>query len=175
MFCGYHFEVECGLLDISDLPDPDKMYRNLPSKFVIEEDKNGEKYIEPYDGDNEMFCTGTGFFIGKKGNIVTNLHVARPWLAESISTSSSEITILSVAEEYYRQKLSDLVRIAGDKGIDLIQYIPQIKVTGVLDYCFILPNGNYNDSRNRYRCTEVISSNNINVDLAIMHLQIVRN
>lgn len=171
MFCGYHFEVECGLLDVSDLPDPDEMYRNLPSKFVIEEGKNGKKYIEPYDGDNEMFCTGTGFFIGKKGNIVTNLHVAKPWLAESISTSSSEITILSVAEEYYRQKFSDLVRIAGDKGIDLIQYIPQIKVTGVLDYCFILPNGNYNDSRNRYRCKEVISSNNINIDLAIMHLQ----
>ena len=169
MSCGYYFEVECGVLDVSLLPDPDNMNRRLPDKFVIETDADGDKYIVPYDGDNEMFGTATGFFIGEKGNIVTNLHVARPWLAETMSTSSGEATILSLAEEYYRRKLNDLV--AEENLISLIQYIPQLKVKGVLDYCMVIPNGNYVDESNAHRCTEVIVSDNLDVDLAIMRLQ----
>lgn len=169
MACEYHFEVECGTLDVSKLPDPDNWDSKLPSKFVIITDEDGEKYLKAYDGDNGMTGHATGFFIGEQGNIVTNLHVARPWMAETISTSTGTRTILSVAEEYYRQKLSDLVEGADAKA--LIQYIPQLKVKGVLDYCLAIPNGNYFDESNAYRCSEVIASDDLEIDLAIMRLQ----
>ncbi len=169
MACGYHFEVECGTLDVSQLPDPDDWEDHLYSNFVIRTDDNGKKYIEEYDGNNEMFGHATGFFIGEQGNIVTNLHVARPWLAETMSTNTGLKTIISVAEEYYRQKLSDLIEDGG--AVSLIQYLPQLKVNGVLDYCFVIPNNNYFDESNSYRCSEVIVSENEEVDLAIMRLQ----
>lgn len=167
MACGYHFEVECGALDISQIDDPNSIGQKLYSSFVIV-DEDGEKYIQRYTGDNEMFGHATGFFIGKEGNIVTNLHVARPWLAETMSTSTGIKTIISVAEEHYRNKLSVLIELGYD---NLIQYLPQLKVKGVLDYCIVIPNGNYCDLSNAYRCSEVIVSDNEEVDLAIMRLQ----
>lgn len=169
MACEYHFEVDCGTLDVSILPDPDDWSQTLPAKFVIVTDEEGGKYIRKYNGNNGMFGHATGFFIGEKGNIVTNLHVARPWMAESISTSTGTRTIISAAEEYYRQKLSDLIEETDAK--QLIQYLPQFKVKGVLDYCYVIPNGNYFDKSNSYRCSEVIASDDMNVDIAIMRLQ----
>lgn len=169
MACGYHFEVECGTLDVSQLPDPDDWDDHLYSNFVIKTNEDGDKYIQEYDGNNEMFGHATGFFIGEKGNIVTNLHVARPWLAETMSTNTGMKTIISVAEEYYRHKLSDLIEEG--EAVSLIQYLPQLKVKGVLDYCIVIPNNNYFDESNSYRCSEVIVSDNQNVDLAIMRLQ----
>ena len=48
MACGYHFEVECGTLDVSQLPDPDDWEDHLYSNFVIRTDDNGKKYIEEF-------------------------------------------------------------------------------------------------------------------------------
>ena len=169
MAAEYHFEVECGNLDVSILPDPDDWDSTLPQKFVIKYDSDGDAHLIEYDGTNGMSGTATGFFIGEKGNIVTNLHAARPWMAESISTTSGEVTILEAALNYYRNKLSDLIEEADAKS--LIQYIPQLKVHGVLDVCFVIPNGNYFDESNAHRCSEVIVADNMDVDLAIMRLQ----
>ena len=55
MACGYHFEVECGTLDVSQLPDPDDWDDHLYSNFVIKTNEDGDKYIQEYDGNNEMF------------------------------------------------------------------------------------------------------------------------
>lgn len=171
MCCGYHFEVECGSLDIGRLPDPDKPWSKLSSKFIYKDrDADGDysPQLIPYDGENSTVYTGTGFFIGDDGNIATNLHIARPWLAENISTRTGSRTVLSVAEDFYRSKLNDLVKM---NLIDAIQYIPQIHVVGVLDWCLVIPNGEYFDDKTAIRCTEVIASDNLDVDLAIFRIR----
>lgn len=177
MVTGYHFEVECGSLDVTRLPDPDDWSRKLPAEFVFLRDADGDLVCDKYgnlvpveyNGNNSIMSTATGFFIGEQGNIATNLHVARPWLAGAKSTSSGVKSILTVAEEIYRQKLNDLIDEFG--GSQLIQYMSQLQIKGVIDYCAVIPHGNYLDVTNAIRCTEVIISDNIDADVAIMRLQ----
>lgn len=162
---SYHFEVECGSLDISKLPDPDDPSRPMFSKFVI----SGE-YIIPYDEkeDNSMLYTATGFLVGTDGYVATNLHVAKPWLSTKLDYSTNGETILSLAGDHYRNKLNKLVA----KGYtDAIQYISQIKIIGVSDGTSVVPNGDYFDSANALSCHEVISSEDENVDLAIFKIR----
>jgi S1-C subfamily serine protease len=78
-------------------------------------------------------------------------------------------SILTIAEEIYRQKLNDL--IDEYRGGQLIQYMSQLQIKGVVDYCAVIPHGNYLDVTNAIRCTEVIVSNDIEADVAIMRLQ----
>lgn len=177
MVTGYHFEVECGTLDVSILPDPDDWSRKLPAEFVFLRDEEGDLMCDEYgnlipveyNGDNSIMGTATGFFIGEQGYIATNLHVARPWMAGAKSTSSGVKSILTIAEEIYRQKLNDL--IDEYRGGQLIQYMSQLQIKGVVDYCAVIPHGNYLDVTNAIRCTEVIVSNDIEADVAIMRLQ----
>jgi len=170
MLCDYYFHVDCGSLDISDLPDPDswsekrqRFMASLDADFVIDEDD----CLSAFDGDNGMFYTATGFFIGENGNIATNLHVARPWLSKRTSAAAN-ITVLSAAEDYYRAKLRKLV----DMGYTpALQYIAQVKVTGKLYNSYIVQDGEYLDENNLIRCTEVIASDDQNIDLAIFRIR----
>ncbi len=174
LLCEYHFEVTCGSLDMSQLPDPDyynkkkEIYtKRLTDKFVVEGDA-----IIPYseDAGNGMAYTATGFFIGNDGNVVTNLHVAKPWLSSTIQTEtmSSALTIQSLANDYYRAKLNKLV----EQGFTpAIQYISQVEVKGVLDYVILIPNGSYLDEKSAVNCHEVICSDDQEVDLAIFKIK----
>lgn len=160
---SYHFEVKCGNLDLTDLPDPDNPGRPLYSQFVI-----SENYILPYNGNNSMVFTATGFLIGEDGYVVSNLHVAKPWLSTKLAYSTSDATILSLAGDYYRNKLNKLVA----KGYtDAIQYISQIQVSGVSDGTAVFPNGDYFDMANALNCHEVVSSDDPNIDLAIFKIR----
>lgn len=164
MYCGYHFEVECGSLDLSTVRDPLTGGR-LITQFVYN-DKT--ETISVYDGENSTPYTGTGFFIGPEGYIATNLHIARPWLAESISTSTGPRTVVSAAEDSFRESLSAMA-LRG--AIELLPYLHLVKVVGVLDWCVIVPNGEFYDGKNAIRCTEVIASDNLDVDLAIFRIR----
>jgi hypothetical protein len=66
MACEYHFEVDCGTLDVSILPDPDDWSQTLHAKFVIVTDEEGGEYIRKYNGNNGMIGHATGLFIGEK-------------------------------------------------------------------------------------------------------------
>ena len=169
MLCEYHFKVECGTLDITQLPDPDsrnkntgKFTRSMYDEFIIEGDK-----ISPYNNSGIIY-TATGFFIGEEGHIATNRHVAKPWESENISYGSNIITIQTAAEDYFRSKLNKLY----DMGFTAaLQFISQIKVIGVLDTVMIIPNGEFVDEKNAYNCHEVICGENMEEDLAIFKIR----
>ena len=170
MLCGYHFKVECGLLDISKLPDPDsynyrtrKYSRKLYDEFVL---VNGE--IFKYNGENSTTFTGTGFFIGEEGYIATNRHIAKPWETETLQIDSKWVTIQEAAEGYFRNKLNKL-RHQGYYGA--LEYISQVKVKGVMDNVVIVPNGDYIDERNAYNCSEIICGENQDEDVAIFKIR----
>lgn len=169
MLCDYHFTVSCGTLDISDLPDPDsynsnsgKFTRPLYSEFVVVDGT----YIEAYDGNNSTPYTGTGFFVGKNGNIVTNRHIAKPWDCEVISAASG-ITVITAAEDYFKAKLNKLYQMGYTEAL---QYISQVKVSGELDHAVVVPNGDYLDERNAYNCQLVGAAEDEDDDLAIFKI-----
>lgn len=160
LLAGYHYEVECAGEDLSILPDPesrvgDSFTRSFPTKFIL---SNG--IFVPYDGSNSRRFNGTGFFVGPNGHIATNLHIARPWLYDE------ELTLVE------RKLRADLSELAIDyKATRLLPLMPELKVVGVLDFCYALPNNYYYDMENAYKCTEVIASEDTDVDVAIFRLQ----
>lgn len=169
MLCDYHFEVSCGTLDIKKLPDPDsynsrtgKYTRPLYDEFVIVEDN----YIEKYDGNNSTLYTGTGFFVGKNGNIVTNRHIAKPWESEMLSAALG-ITVITAAEDYFKAKLNKLYQMGYTEAL---QYISQVKVSGELDHAIVVPNGDYLDEKNAYNCQVVGVADGEDDDLAIFKI-----
>ena len=90
------------------MPDPDsynaakgEYEEPLYDEFVIEGD-----YIVEYDGTNSMLSTGTGFFVGNSGALVTNRHVARPWEMDKIDYGTSAVTIKKAEEDYCSAKLT---------------------------------------------------------------------
>lgn len=169
MLCEYHFKVECGTLDITQLPDPDsynkktgKFSRSMYDEFVIEGDE-----ISAHNGDG-IFYTATGFFIGEDGYIATNRHVAKPWESEKISYGSKSVTIQTAAEDYFRSKLNKLYEMGYAPAF---QFISQVKVVGVLDNVLIIPNREFVDEKNAYNCHEVICGENQEEDLAIFKIR----
>ena len=170
MLCDYHFKVECGTLDITQLPDPDsyntrtgRFARPMYDEFVVEGNQ-----ISAYDGSNGIFYTATGFFIGEDGYIATNRHVAKPWESENVSYGSKYVTVQTAAEDYFRAKLNKLYEMGYTPAF---QYISQIKVIGISDNVVILPNGEYVDQKNAYNCHEIICGDNQEEDLAIFKIR----
>lgn len=165
----YHFEVSCGTLPIGALPDPDsynaktgKFEAPLYDKFIIEENN-----IAAYDESNSMRSSGTGFFVGNSGAIVTNRHVARPWEMDNIDYGTAIVTIKKAAEDYFRAKLTKLY---DEKGLkDALPYISQVEVRGVVDNMIIIPNGKYFNAHNVVSCTEIACSSE-NEDLAVVKI-----
>lgn len=172
MVCSYHFKVECGTLDISRLPDPDLLdhgvRRPMYDEFILVKDEDGDTSISAYDGENGYVYTATGFFVGSDGYIATNRHVARPWEGETISLDSKVVSVQTAVEDFYRAKLTKLV----DKNYtEVMSYIPQIKVIGVVDNVVIVPNGEYFDEKNAFNCHEVICGEHEDEDLAIFKVR----
>jgi pSer/pThr/pTyr-binding forkhead associated (FHA) protein/S1-C subfamily serine protease len=164
MLGTYHFEVQCGTLDIAALPDPDRFHKSLYSSFVVETDpEDGQSYILPYDGENGSVYMATGFFIGTDGYLATNRHVAKPWESETVSNESS-ITIRDLAEDYFKAKLTKLYEMGYS---DALPYISQVKVEGVLDNVFVIKNGDYYEDSNAARCAEVACGPTLEEDIAI--------
>jgi pSer/pThr/pTyr-binding forkhead associated (FHA) protein len=106
-----------------------------------------------YDGNNEMIGAGTGFFIAENGVLVTNLHIAKPWLFED-----NEI-----------QKLIKLLYIDIIKDSHDIQLsMSDVKADGKMEYICAIPNGKIFDKTNAIKCRLVSASDSKDVDLAIL-------
>lgn len=141
----YYYKVSAGNLSLEDFGFPTEVAVNEKGKLVI---VNSNK-------DNMISYTGTGFFVSKDGKIVTNLHIARPWLfADDVSLISDfyKIQIAEKAQEYPQ----------------LNAFTNQIKVEGVLAYLGFIPNGEYFSSENLISCRELVGGEDTNIDVALL-------
>jgi pSer/pThr/pTyr-binding forkhead associated (FHA) protein len=117
-------------------------------RYIISYDKNEKPILEKYDGENAMTGAATGFFISSNGVLVTNQHVAQPWLYGADKDFLKEISML-----YHKQT-----------GIAL----SDIKADGVIEYIYAVPHGAYFDSTNATKCHVVTTSGSKDEDVAIL-------
>lgn len=147
----YYYKVSAGNLDLEkDL--------GLPTEVII---SNGKlKRVNGLRANMNSF-TGTGFYVSEDGKIVTNLHIARPWLFDKD---------LSLISDQYKIFMAS----AAAENPALNAFTSQIKVEGVMSYIGMLPNGAYFSEENLKQCRELVGHDNIEKDVAILQLETKR-
>ena len=166
---GYHYEVSIPGLDIESLnaalrATNSSNLKTIPTHIVKDNDGN---YMEMKGESNLYF--GTGFFVSKDGQIVTNLHVAKPWLADIDGQGN-------LISDGLKQWISSIITrdanyllINGLFKQDLASYINSIKVEGVLDYIGVVPNAQFFDSDNLEKCRVIYNQgDNLDIDVAMI-------
>ncbi len=117
---------------------------------------NGATSVNVQNGNlvPSISVTGTGFFISDDGKVATNLHVARPWLFDTKTSTA--------LAEYARQSLAR----AG-----LITYVSQVKVVGVSMGMGVIPNGLPVSEANITSCREYRGHEDTEKDVAILQTE----
>lgn len=141
----YYYKVTAGNLNLEDL--------GLASEVVL----NSNRKIVSVSGvrSNMNSFTGTGFFVSKTGQVMTNLHIVRPWLFKDDGSYISDM---------YKMQLADMASIYPR----LNAFIDQVKVSGVLHYIGLIPNGELFSDENIKTCHELLAGNDINIDVAML-------
>lgn len=142
---AYHYHVSVEGLDLEGM--------GWPTELIV--NRKGQIEAVSADGSNVTTYTGTGFFVSEDGMMVTNLHIARPWLFEK------EADIIA---DFYKTQFADLSGLNSRIG----KYMDQVKVEGVLDYLGFIPNGDYFTSDNVVKCVVLGAGDDTNVDVAIV-------
>ena len=180
----YHYNVTMGDLDIETL---NRISNSLglintfkfSSKVFLARDRTGEvvewidasnasskEYIEYINNktDNQGIGTATGFFISQDGQLITNLHVVKPWLfddnAKMLEEYRNELT-------YKLSRFSEIL-ISNQISLGLSAYISQLKVEGEMDYIGLVPQGDDFDPDNMIKCKVLSASDNKEKDVALL-------
>lgn len=141
----YYYRITAGQLDLTSL--------GLPTEVVLT--PNGKLRSVDNSRDNMYSYTGTGFFVSPDGKIVTNLHIAQPWLFDDNSSKISDA---------YKQMLAQYA----SEFPQLNAFIGQVKVEGVSYHLGFIPNGEYFTEENIITCRELAASNDVNADVALL-------
>lgn len=168
----YHYEISVGNFPMEALRGiiPQKVFyvNGITERPVDITDAPQKQFVELINRvfDNSGLGTGTAFFISNDGKLITNLHIAKPWLF------TNDIEVL---RDYYTEKLakiaasSDIVGAFTGKGVTgLTAYVSQVKVVGVLDEIAIVPQGELFDPDNFIKCHVLSAGEDINKDVALI-------
>lgn len=146
LFAGYYYEVTAGQLNLASL--------GLPTKVIL--NSNGKLMDVSKTGESAMYF-GTGFFVSKEGCLVTNLHIAKPWLFDentSMIESQYKIKIQSIANEF--------------PEVPIGAFVSEVKVEGKLKFIGLIPNGQDFDEENFLKCKVVYAGDNPDIDVALI-------
>ena len=111
--------------------------------------------------DKKGIYTGTGFFISQDGQLITNLHVVKPWIFDKVGQA---------LQDYYTAKLAGAVEQLNQVfgATSWTALVSQVKVDGVLDYIAILPQGETYDADNIIKCKVVSAGSDPLKDVALL-------
>lgn len=181
----YHYNVSVGDLDLNVLNSISQKLGLInqgyyfPSKVILGRDSKSGK-VKPFlnasgasskeiadffnKNGNIGFYSATGFFISENGQLITNLHVVKPWLfgdeANLVQEYKSELT-------YKLSKFAEFL-VSNQIPIGLSAYISQMKVEGQLDYIALIPQGDAFDLDNAIKCNVLSAGNDPNKDVALI-------
>lgn len=166
----YHYEITVGNYDLDKINS--NIVGQLGTKFYIPKKvlwNNGKvvdvsKYSqkELIDATDKCgFYNATGFFVSNDGQIITNLHVVKPWLFDNVQQQ---------IQDHYTQLLAQATEILNSAYVttSLSAIIPQLKVEGKLDYIALLPQGETYDPENIQKCKVLSAGNDKDVDIALL-------
>ncbi|MBR1521038.1 MAG: FHA domain-containing protein [Bacteroidaceae bacterium] len=180
----YHYNITMGDLDLDNLNTISQQLGLLkegyyfPSKVILFRDKSSggintlnasgassKEIIEAFNHDGNIgLYSATGFFISDNGQLITNLHVVKPWLfepeAKLLEEYKSQLT-------YKLSKFSEML-ISNSIPLGLSAYISQLKVEGELDYIALIPQGDIFDVDNTIKCKVLSAGNDPNKDIALI-------
>lgn len=143
---AFHYEVTAGSLNLEKL--------GLPSAVSIDIENNE---LHNYKESGPAICLGTGFFISEKGILVTNLHVAKPWIVYNH---------IQLIKEWYKVKLQDLSQLINVAGA----YVSEVEVKGVIDEIRLIPHDHYVDMDNAFKCKVLAAGDDLNKDVALLRM-----
>ena len=118
-----------------------------PERLVLDDENNPLNF----DGTNTNSLSATGFFISEDGMFATNLHIAKPWLFDD-----KERELRGFFLKYFNFYYPSAHISWSD-----------IKIEGVLDDIYIIPNGQYFDETNAIKCKNIASTDNPDIDIAL--------
>ena len=151
LFAGYYYEVSAGQLNFEMLP-------NLPTKVIF--DSNG-KLKDVSKTDDAAMYFGTGFFVSKDGRLITNLHIAKPWLFDETAEH-----LKSAYKQQIQKYANEIAQFRPD--IPLGAFVSEVKVEGKLKFIGLIPNGEDFDDENFLKCKVVSAGDNPDVDVALI-------
>ena len=153
LFAGYYYEVSAG----TEKDQLDFNLFNLPTKVIVD----GKNIVDVSKTGQASYYFGTGFFVSNNGRLITNLHIARPWLFDENMES---------IESYYKKKLNVIANtLAQDyPQLPLMKYVSEVKVEGVLKFIGLIPNGEDFDDENFIKCKVLSAGDDKNIDVALI-------
>lgn len=166
----YSLAKSLGALTGEDFRINSQLVFDNEGDLVFANEISSKKLIE--DKDKKGDFTGTGFFISQDGKLITNLHVVKPWLFSKQAERLQDMFSKRLAKfvdfsQNYRLAQRGAIGSALSPS-DLMAYVSQVKVTGVLDYIALIPQGEVYDPDNIIKCRVVSAGDDPQKDVALI-------
>ena len=162
----YHYEVSIGDLNLEALnatlpPDARIPTKLLPMRndYIDVSSYSSRQLIDSLD--KKGVYGGTGFFISNDGQLVTNLHVVKPWLFNGEGER-----LQRMFARWFTHHVDYLNRLGRTTIFNA--YLSEVKVTGVLDYVALIPHGEVFDADNINKCRVISAGDDTNKDVALV-------